>query len=249
MFALCLLCFDLSSEIKQFQFQGGLPLSQREGWFEGGVFSCSPRVCMAFLWLPPRAPTHALWGSVDWGSKWTFAVDVCVCVWLFVSVCRPCDTLATCSGCTPPLAPMSTWMVSSHEWMDGWNNILIFTSGQKWKCFVIVNILKPKQQISYNVLRHWNEVEHFNCCFHCRFSEGARFPVLVEDLLYVLLLSSCLSLWRPENKSGKQHIPLRFRSNSQLQFVILSDKTDSIFRMMSLFSGVLASSLKTIFTW
>ena len=25
----------------------------------------------------------------------------CECGWLFVSVCQPCDELATCPGCTP----------------------------------------------------------------------------------------------------------------------------------------------------
>ena len=65
-----------------------------------GPFACSPRVCVGslqVLWLP-----H----TIQKGSLVTLKLSLGVNVWgcvSFVSV-WPCDGLATCPGCNPPLA-------------------------------------------------------------------------------------------------------------------------------------------------
>ena len=67
-------------------------------------FACSPRVFVGSLWvlrLPPTLQRHACGDRLIGSTK--VALGVSVCEWLSVCV-LPCDELATCPGCTPPLA-------------------------------------------------------------------------------------------------------------------------------------------------
>jgi len=59
-------------------------------------FACSPRVCVGSL-LPLSKNMHV---RLIGDSKLSLGVSVCGCL----SRLWPCDGLATCPGCTPPLA-------------------------------------------------------------------------------------------------------------------------------------------------
>ena len=63
---------------------------------------------------------HGIWGLWLFGeSKLDVGVNVSVKGWL--SLCWPCDTLATCSWCTPPLKTIKGQAIHIvGEWMFTW---------------------------------------------------------------------------------------------------------------------------------
>lgn len=65
-----------------------------------------------------------------------------------------------------------------------------FMSGQARTWCIICNTMKPLQNrdISYSVFRNWNEVEPFNCCFHCH-------QWFVQFSLRVLALFFCWKIY------------------------------------------------------